>query len=209
MSIWISRGLSGLTLTAALALAGCVPSDIAPVAPTGPSRIAVSGGAVVIAGPAGYCVDRQASRDGNGNAFVLIGTCGGSGQTPVLLTASVLAAAPAAQPLVAAFPEMAKFLQSGAGRAALSRSGRASDVTVAEVLAVSDVMYIRVQDRSGTDGAPVEPEYWRAIFSVKGRIVTLSVLGLGERPVAAATKRRTLDAFVGRVRRENHVAAGT
>jgi hypothetical protein len=35
------------------------------------------------------------------------------------------------------------------------------------------------------------------------------VLGMGERPVAAATKRRTLDAFVGRVRRENHVAAGT
>jgi hypothetical protein len=205
MSTWISKGARLVTLI--LAVAGCVPGDLAQIAAPGLSRIAVSGGAVVIAGPAGFCIDRDASRDGNGNAFVLLGPCGVTGQAPVLLTASVLAGGPSAQPLVAAFPDMAKFLQSDAGRAALSRSGRAGDVTVAEVLAVSDVMYVRVQDQSGTDGPPVEPEYWRAIFSVKGRIVTLSALGLSGRPVPAEAKRN--DAFVARVRRENRVAAGT
>ncbi len=208
MFTWISNGARVAALVLALGLAGCVPGDLAQIAAPGAARIVVSGGAVAIAGPAGFCIDRDASRDGDGNAFVLLGPCGGPGQTPVLLTASVLAGAPSAQPLVAAFPDMASFLQSDAGRAALSRSGRAGDVTVAEVLAVKDVMYIRVQDRSGTDGPPVEPEYWRAIFSVKGRIVTLSALGLSERPVQAAAKRRLLDAFVARVRRENPVAAG-
>jgi hypothetical protein len=136
----------------------------------------------------------------------------GGGQAPAaraVLTASVLAGAPTSQPLVAAFPEMAVFFRSPAGRAALSRSGQAGDVNVRQIETAKDVMVLRLSDTSANSGASVESDYWRAVFSVRGRIVSLSVLAMKAQPLAAARQRRVLDAFVAQVRRENRVAPGT
>lgn len=212
MSTWTSKARAALALIPVL-LSACVAGDILP-AGGGVSRVAVSDGAVVIAGPPGYCIDREATRTGDGNAFVLLGSCAvlGGGQAPAaqaVLTASVLAGAPTSQPLVAAFPEMAAFFRSPAGRAALSRSGQAADVTVRQIETVKDVMVLRLSDTSTISGASVEPDYWRAVFSVRGRIVSLSVLAMKAQPMAAAGQRRVLDTFVARVRRENRVASGT
>jgi hypothetical protein len=212
MSTWISSARCTLALIPIL-LSACVAGDMLPSG-GGVSRVAVSDGAVVIAGPPGYCIDREATRTGEGNAFVLLGSCAalGGGQAPAaqaVLTASVLAGAPTSQPLVAAFPEMAAFFRSPAGRAALSRSGQAADVTVRQVETVKDVMVLRLRDTSASSGASVEPDYWRAVFSVRGRIVSLSVLAMKAQPLSAAGQRRLLDAFVARVRRENRVAPGT
>jgi hypothetical protein len=212
MSTWISSARRTLALIPVL-LSACVAGDVLPSG-GGVSRVAVSDGAVVIAGPPGYCIDRQATRTGEGNAFVLLGSCAalGGGAAPVaraVLTASVLAGAPTSQPLVAAFADMAVFFRSPAGRAALSRSGQARDVTIRQIETVKDVMVLRLNDTSASAGAAVAPDYWRAVFSVRGRIVSLSVLGLKAQPLAAEGQRRLLEAFVTRVRRENRVASGT
>lgn len=206
MSTWTS---SGALAGAALALAACVAPGVTG-APGVPTRIAVAGGAVTVAGPAGYCIDRGASRSGAEAAFVLLGSCAALSQraglaapdAPALLTASVLAA-----PSGAGAPDlerMAAFFRTEAGRAALSRSGRAESVEVAESFVRDGVLYLRARDRSAPQsGQGVEPEYWRAVLDLEGRMVTLSVLGAAERPLAQVAKRRTLDAFVRRVRAVN------
>lgn len=95
---------------------------------------------------------------------------------------------------------MAKFLSSSVGRAALSRSGKAESVQIAQIASVRDVLYIRASDTAEARGQGVEAEYWRALMMVKGRIVTLSALGLRDLPLEPGVKRSLLEAFVARVR---------
>ena len=118
----------------------------------------------------------------------------------------MVAGAPTSVPLVDRFPEMAGFFQSREGRAALSRAGDAGSVQVHSVTAVDDVMFLRITDAAASAGGqPVEPGYWRAIFALKGRIVTLSVLGLRDGPLEADDQRELLDSFVRAVRKANGV----
>ncbi|SPH16709.1 hypothetical protein DEA8626_00220 [Defluviimonas aquaemixtae] len=204
MFTWTSK--LGAVLAALTALSACVPSEMGMLSASASRAMAVSGGAVTVAGPTGYCVDKGPSRDSPTGAFVLLGTCAaltGSATTgqptyPAILTATVLPGAPDGA-FEEHLPAMAAFFRSDPGRAALSRSGRAEDVTLSQVLSRGDVLYLRLQDRSAVAGQPVESEYWRAILQVRGRIVTLSALGLQDRPVPTQEKRRVLEAFVARV----------
>lgn len=213
MSTWTSKGAA---LLLSLALSACVEG----MAPSGsaPQAVAVAGGAVVAAGPAGYCVDRTAGRDGGGGAFVLFGTCAalsgsaaaGQPGKPAVLTASVAPAAADEAAFVASFPAMARFFGSDAGRAALSRAGRAATVRVGAVSSRDGVLYVNVTDTAAGPGKAVQPDYWRAILLARGHMVTLSVMSLADRPLSMAEKRGILDAFVARVRAANSgpVAAG-
>lgn len=211
MSTWTSRAFG--VSAASLVLAACVAA-----VPGGATRaIAVSDGAFTVAGPQGYCIDRTATRDGPEGAFALLGTCAAiSGsraaaqpsQAP-LLTVSVLRGAPQETAFADSFPALAAFFRSDTGRAALSRSGKAGDVSVEDVATAGDVLYLRVRDTSAPQGQPVEPEYWRAVLAVGGRIVTVSALGLRDRPVPSEEKRRTLVALIDRLRAANPAPAET
>src|SRR5690606_9471523 len=175
MSTWTSRAAA---LLSALALSACVEG----MSPTGsaPRAIALAGGAVTATGPAGYCVDRAASRDGAAGSFVLFGTCAalsgspaaGQPAKPAVLTASV---APAAPPFAASFPAMARFFGSAPGRAALSRSGRAGTVALGAVSSRDGVIYLSLSDSAAGPGQAVAPDYWRAILALRSHLVTLSV----------------------------------
>jgi hypothetical protein len=205
----------GLAAAALLALSACVPA-----APSGeraarpaPARMAVAGGAVTVGGPSGYCVDPGASREGPGGAFVLLGSCASiSGsftalrpKRPGILTASV-APGSGDETFAAAFPSMARFLASPAGRAALSRTGKAETVEIVTITSAGDVMYVHARD--GAPGQEVEADYWRALMAVNGQIVTLSVLGLRDKPVPPEAKLALLESFVKKVRALNGLAQG-
>lgn len=192
----------------AVALAACVPQGSAPGA------VSVAGGTVTIAGPEGFCVDRGATRSTADTGFVLLGSCAAlSGSlaqpqppVPAVLTASVIGDAP--QDFASNLPQMASFFRSSAGAKALSRTGRAETVALGQVTSKGDALYIRASDSARANGLAVEPEYWRAIFAQNGRIITLSVMGLADRPVRAEDKRRLLDRFVQRVRAANAAPKG-
>lgn len=211
MSTWISKGRAALALSVLGGLAACAPGG---TGATATRAVVVSGGAVTISGPAGYCIDRAATRDRAEGAFVLLGTCAalsgvarpGMPAAPAVLTATVRPGAPQGVPFSRSFPAMARFLRATLGRAALSRSGQAGTVSLAEVLSRGEVLYLRVRDTSAGNGQPMEPEYWRAILGLRGQIVTLSALGLRERPLPAAEKRRVLEAFVAQVQTANRAA---
>ena len=205
MSTWISR----LALGFGLALTACVPGEFGGMSGAATRSLQVSGGAVTVAPPQGYCIDRKASRDGAEGAFVLIGTCAalsgvrsaGPSARPAVLTASVLNGAPA-EGIAGILPQMTRFFGTDAGRSALSRSGDAGAVDLIQAVSQGDTLYLRVADRSKAE-AQVEPEYWRAVLALNGRMVTLSALSLERFPLGPDEKRKVLEAFVSRMRAAN------
>lgn len=207
-----------LALAGALLATACVMPEGGATggAGGGPSKavttsVRVAEGAVTLAAPQGYCADTAESRDGPWGAFVLFGSCASlagsksaaSPRHPAILTASTRPTKATSAEFASSFGPMAQYLASDQGRAALSRSGRAATVTIRQIVAAGDVLYIRAADTAEASGREVEAEYWRALFSVDGQIVTLSVLGLAAKPMSADDKRALLDRFVAKVKAAN------
>ena len=174
-----------------------------------PTRLSVMGGDVLVTGPEGFCIDVKGSRETQGNAFALMGSCAAithrpdapEPARPAVLTATVMTAGDA--PLAESFPQMAAFFASDAGRAALARSGRARDLTIRRAFSRGDVFVIAARDTSRFEGPKVEPDYWRALFDLDGHIVSASVLALRGKPIPDAAAESLLDDFVGRIRAAN------
>ncbi len=176
----------------ALMGAGCQMTNSPLAQPPTP----VLGGVVSVAGPRGYCVDPAATRELADAAVALIGRCPGSVEVaPALLTMTVGPAASAGV-LAAGGPALTDYFTSTAGRAALSRSGRASDVKVIVAVGAGDAYFLHLQDRRAG-------EYWRAVVGLSGRLVTLSANGTQGAPLPPPVGRALLDATLIALRRVN------
>lgn len=177
-----------------------------------PEKAVVAGKSVVIAGPPGYCVDTTATRDDATGAFVLLGSCASiansavarSPNIPGVLTASVSGTSGSA--IANSLDLLESFFTSQSGRAALARDGRAGSVRILQTRRQSGAFYIHVRDTSKNAMAGTSRDYWRGLFDVNGRIVTVSVVGFEGKPMSNAAGLATLDAFAARIRSEN--AAG-
>jgi len=169
-----------------------------------PRRMAVAHGQVVIDGPRGFCIDREVSADQAGtSALVVLSGCRALGgglfsprpAHPALLTAAV---APLDRDidLVAAAPMLERFFASPAGRAALSRQGDAATVTIGEQRLEGDAWLIHLSDMAPFTWGEVQLAYWRALLMLGGRMVTLSVLALPDRPLAPDQGLDLLRSFI-------------
>jgi len=175
-----------------------------------PERVRVSGNDVVIAGPQGFCIDPTETKDDAKSSFVLLGSCAAISKSrfkprpkvPAILMATVSTKNDSA-PIAASMKALAGFFKSEAGRVALSRDGKAGTVEVIDTLGKGGVFYIHARDSSTGTLAGAGDEYWRALFDVKGRIVSASVVGLEERPISTRAGFSTLNAFVSRIVNEN------
>ena len=192
--------MRGPTLAPALLaclLAGCVM-------PTSAGKpVAVLAGDLRVAPPEGYCIDPSSHRETGDSALVLIGRCAGQTDTaPALLTAAIGPAGSAIgiDPGVNG-AQIAAFFETDRGRAALSRRGRAKDVTVNEVILQADALLLHLTDRG--QEASVQPESWRALLPVDGRLVTLTASGPEATPLSAAAGKQIIAAFVAAMRRAN------
>lgn len=174
-----------------------------------PGSITVASKSIVIAGPRGYCIDRSATRDSAAGAFVLLGNCASiannaraaAPRIPAVLTASVSDEIGA--DISASFDELQSFFTSAAGRAALARDGRAASVTILTTRRKNGAFYLHVRDNSENRVDSLAAEYWRGLFDVRGRIVTVTVTGFKDRPMPDAVGFATLDAFAERIRHDN------
>lgn len=181
MSIWTSSsGFTLLPLALILPLAACVgegtgeegmgshsPPDAAtPVADFSLPEASLFRGEVVVAGPAGYCVDRQSLKRGGGTAFALIASCeilsgkAGTRVPPAVMTVSVSprrigAKQPSADDLAASMaPAKALKLDDGDG------------ISIVQMASGGDTML--------PDG---DPRHWRAGMLINGHVVSLAVYG--------------------------------
>lgn len=122
--------------------------------------------ALRIAPPAGYCA-------GDPGAMTVLRPCEGAG---AMLT--VMAGAEGSASALADQGAVARWFQTDAGRAALSRRGRARDVTVRELRGRGDALLIRIADAGTRD------ESWRVLVPLAGRMVTLTASGGQSRELA-------------------------
>jgi hypothetical protein len=156
MSTWTSKALI------ALLLSGCV-------APIGtPKAAPVLGGALQVGVPAGYCIDRTAGREDGDTAIVVMGKCTQASAVPPAVLTTAIGPAASAGVLAGGGQALAAYFTSDAGRAALSRSGRANTVTVLQAKSVGTAFVMRIRDRNAG-------EYWRGVAPVAGRLVTITV----------------------------------
>ncbi|MDJ0826294.1 MAG: hypothetical protein QNJ16_12390 [Rhodobacter sp.] len=214
MSTWISR--RGLFAAASLVLlTGCLQAPEVGRRDGGPLRmppetVAVAGRSVVIGGPEGYCVDRSGSRLRGDTAFVLLGSCASIAQdaragaplVPGVLMASVGADSGSGPAIGAAIDQLAQYLTTPAGRAALARDGRAESVQVLESLREDGALFIHLRDTSPDVVPGVAQDYWRGLFDVNRHLVTVSVVSFADEPMSADAGLATLRGFFARIRRE-------
>jgi len=197
-----------LILAAAVLLAACEGVAFGPFQ-TAPQSVQVANNNITIAGPAGYCISSPATRDTDQGAFVLLGSCASlannAGATAPriagALTASVSSESGA--DIDGALRQLGGFFQSPQGRAALARDGNAASVTVLSARRSRGVLLLKVRDTSPNDVSGLAAEYWRALFDIRDRIVTLSVNAFSSTPMSDADGFATLNGFVARIRQEN------
>jgi hypothetical protein len=215
MSTWINKARRGAVATAAaIAAAGLLSACVMPAAlgtrAAAPRTVAVAGGALQVGAPQGFCVDQSTLRDDGASAFVLFGNCAAlSGNAadprpayPVVLTAAVSAGAEVGD-LRDSFPQMETFFRSPAGRAALSRDGNAETVEVLDVQTEGDLLMVRLSDTAPMGGASVAETYRRAITAINGRILSIAVLPLKDRPTDDTAQVQLLQQFAARIRELN------
>lgn len=182
-------------------LAGCVASG------SGSGRpVPVLEGDLRVAAPRGYCIDPSSRQEKDDSALLLAGRCAGeTGAPPALLTATIGPAGSAIgiDPATDS-AEIAAFFTSDRGRAAISRRGRAKDVTIAQMTEQSGALLLRLTD-SGQAGnnAQVQAESWRALLPLDGRLVTLTVSGVQAAPLSAEAGHRLIGDFATAMRRAN------
>ncbi len=174
-----------------------------------PEKLVVAQGDIVVAGPPGYCIDKAATRDNQDGAFVLLGSCASiansvqatAPQVPAVLTASVSSQGEA--DIDTAMDRLAAFFDSEQGRAALARDGNAASVQVLSTARIDGAFIVRASDSSPAGVEGLAQDYWRALFDIHGRIVTLTVIAFEAKPMNEAAARAVLEAFVRRMMTEN------
>lgn len=187
MAAILFRGALG---RAAFALAVLVAGCVSPGG-GGSSRVALFQGDMIAQPPAGYCVDQGASAAQGGGAVVLMGRCSGdTAAVPALITLSVGEPGSSAV-LQSGAKALSDYFRSPAGRAALARDGKAGSVRVQQTSVVDGALVLRVVDRAVGD-------YWRVIFGLRGRLVTISV-----RADDPAQGRRIVDLAMAAMRQAN------
>lgn len=180
----------GIVATAWL-LAACVAGS-----GPGGSAAPVLQGAVKISAPMGYCIDKAAGQEVDDTAVVVMGRCSASAKVPPALMTVSVGRAGSAGIMAAGGENLAAYFTSPQGRATLSSRGRSADLKVMQALSSGDAFLMRIQEAGA-------PSYWRAVFGLRGRLVTLSVKSAADPMLDAEDGRKLIDRTVDGLMRAN------
>ncbi len=209
---------AGLCLAVSL-LSGCMKNVDVPAflksSNTAETPVQTVLNGVTIAKPDDYCVDETTLRDDSEAGFAILAHCDAVNavkvdaipQTPVIYTVSV--GERATTPFADKIDALGPFFTSDAGASALSRSGNGEDVRVLDQFATDGgVYYLHVRDASDDVLTDAAETYWRALFGVKRRTVSVSVLGLRRHDLSSDDAKTALEALVAKILRENNADNG-
>ncbi|MDD9923157.1 MAG: hypothetical protein OXQ92_12915 [Boseongicola sp.] len=202
MSTWTYKVTA--VLIAAL-LAGCDQFDFPMVSRQAPSVVKLSDGMVVAAAD-GWCIDERSSRFSSEPSVVVLANCvflsrGSQAPQPDvrgIVTVSIEdpdLEAPDADTLLA-------FFKTNAGQAALARNGDPKRVEIIRTEKSDDIVYVHAKDLSPFD-ANVSQEQWRALFSIGGRFMSVSLVGPRPANLSSSEGFLTLDAQIAQLRLAN------
>lgn len=193
MFTWISRARQAALF---LFLAACQMETGGLALPGQTRAMSVLGGAVTVAAPSGYCIDKASARQQNDGAVVLIGRCNGRSQVPAGVISVTMGAAGSAAVIADGGAALAQFFGSTAGRAALSRSGDAASVQIRSAASLDGAYALEIAETGVA-------EYWRAVFGLSGRLVTVSVQGHEGAALDTSSGKQLLGAAILAMRRAN------
>lgn len=168
---------------------------------------------VIIKGPRGFCVDKDASQTDTDPAFVLLGNCAALGrgfnlrqpEVRALLTASVSNGG--SEGMVAnTMPALDQFFRSDDGKAALSRSSDPETVQILDTFAQEDSYFLHAEDTSPAIVPGAANGYWRSYFDVGDQIVAVSVIATTEQPLSPEQSLNLVKSFANEIRAANGLA---
>ncbi len=199
---------------AVLALAGCEPSGGGfsfLSSASGPivTQMELLDGAVVVATPAGYCIDRNATRADTG--FAVEASCAllaGGGTAPRhdgLITVQIGTADSAL--VTGQERTLRSFLKSDEGKQLLAGDGSARGISVGKTGIWGHVVevYLNSAPQGGFDG--FQPVEWRAFFDLRGRLVTIRLRGYDRAPLSFEQGQGLLRAAIDAMIQANSVVA--
>ena len=158
-----------------LAVTGCtltLPS-------AGLRELTVLDGAVRVAAPPGYCIDKDASVALGPAVVVMIGRCTYGGRVAAAVVTLTIGAPASAGVLVEGPDVLGTFFTSAQGRRILARDGNPGHVQILKQQVFAGALLLHLDDR-------ISGAYWRAITAIKGRLVTISASGTAQAPLTAA-----------------------
>ena len=183
------------------------------------SATVVAGGVpVVVAGPAGFCIDAHTAEQNRAGAFVILYDCGqteaGRATIADVPLSAVLVAAVSPSGLLGArergtggaLADLEAFLRSPAGLPSLGKGRVPGAVSILRSYRRNDALYILVQDLAAPTGAGLSPRYWRAFAEVNGRLTSLSANALANADTGEAQARTLAEAFVAAMQAANAVS---
>lgn len=157
-----------------------------------PQRIQLPDG-MIVAGAEGWCVDPALSRARQDRAVVVLGSCAaisGTDQTAPDIGGVVTVSVDADGAPSPSLDALEGFFDSAAGRAALARDGQAESVDILDMRRDDDMLFLHAADASAAPG--IAPDIWRALFDLEGRLVSVSLFGVVDQPIASELGRTAL-----------------
>ena len=177
----LGSGLSGLPSLSMLA---------------GRAETVVLDGAIRVVAPRGYCIEPQSAAGSAQTAVVFLGRCAARSKVVAALVTISIGAEASGGVMTAGGVALAAFFQSEEGRATLSRSAKAEDVTLISASGSESVLWLYLNDAA-------IGSYWRAISAISGRLVTLSATGTVEHPLLPEDGRALLEASYSALQKAN------
>ncbi|MEM8959803.1 MAG: hypothetical protein AAGC86_18565 [Pseudomonadota bacterium] len=202
-------------LAVSLCLAGCAGNAPALVSRsftplTGPpvTYLLVQDDAVTIKGPPGYCIDATSTRDRSDGVFVMLGDCArlyssGTESPEISAVLTALVSGPSDQEQRPSPAQLERFFRSEAGRAALSLDGDAATVAIDQTRVAGDALLFLMRDASDARPEGLSDRSWRAVLTLRNRLVSLAVTAHLEEPLEDRDARRLLEQFVTSMRDAN------
>lgn len=202
--------------SSAMLLSGCLGGGDVTRAGTSPfwfnaaaPRAVVLAGDVVVTGPKGFCIDPRATQNGDGVYFALLGSCAslsnsashGRPTRPAVLSISL--GQQGGVRVSETADALAALLGSPEGRSLLATDGSPEGVSVLSSEVVEGTVLVHASDPGLTRTRNLEPDYWRGLFDLKGRIATVSVFNLPGRAISEAAARGLIADMINALRIAN------
>lgn len=191
----------GIILIAALA--ACEP--VALSGPPAPSARLTGG--IVVAGPQGYCVDPVVTRPRDG--FALLAACAAmtadeSDTYPDDIALITVQVGTADSAVVSGQEDAFRtFLETEQGAALLSVSTIGGPVAVRQTVSDRNAVAVYTEDEGPPGVRGTQAEAWRLFTDIRGRLITVSVRGLGEARLSQAASRRIMMRMLAILRSAN------
>lgn len=201
----IAMGLAVICLVACNSLPVQVSQDAGGSSSTTTKVVEVDGQKITIGSGAGYCLNERQSRYTRSGAFVVLAPCEEGDGTPApkgLVIVNVLASQALQDALDA--DRMDEFFRSSDGRKALSARGNAADIEILGTMASDSSYVVHSRDASGPVIPDTSDEQWRMFFTVRDRLVSVSVINFTDAPMSDGQIFTQMEAIATTIRALNN-----